>query len=63
MNYYERHIGERDLLLMPPLPPGASPLDWHRHREFMALAFEYCASALERAKEKRHAVFETGAAN
>lgn len=60
---YERHIGERDLLLMPPLPPGASPLDWHRHREFMALAFEYCASALELAKEKRHAVFGTGAAS
>ncbi len=59
---YERHVGAGDLLLMPPIPSGAGPLDWHRHREFIETAYEHCREALQTEKEKRHAIFSIGAA-
>lgn len=54
---YERHIGSDDLLLMPPIPAGASPLDWHRHREFASLAYDHCRHALASLQDRELARF------
>ena len=39
--------GEEDLLFTPPLPRDMAALDWHRHSELVALAYDYARRRIE----------------
>jgi len=45
-NHFERHIEERDWLLMPPTPAGMGALDWRRHSTLVADAYRYTLSEI-----------------
>lgn len=55
---YQRHLGAQDLLLMPVAPKGAGPLDWHRHREFIDIAYEHCRTELAAHRTAGHPILE-----
>jgi hypothetical protein len=59
---FERDLGPADILLIPPIPPGVGPLDWHRHRELRAMARAYSRAELARLAEEGHAQLVRGRA-
>ena len=52
---FERHLKPEDLLLVPPLPAGMGPLDWHRHTEVMDAACAWADAEIARLRPEGHA--------
>lgn len=52
---FERHLTPRDLLLVPPLPPNMSILDWSRHTELMQKAWAWAVEEVPRLRASGHA--------
>lgn len=52
---FERHLTERDLLMVPPLPPDMGILQWGRHTELMRKAYEWALVEIRRQREAGHA--------
>jgi NTE family protein len=46
-----------DLLLSPPLPDHVGVMDWHRHLELSALAYDYTARRIENLRASGHELF------
>jgi NTE family protein len=46
-----------DLLLTPPLPEDVGVMDWHRHAELTALAYDYTAKLVESLRARGHPLF------
>jgi NTE family protein len=57
---FARDMTPADILVVPPIPPGMSPLDWHRHRELRILAREYARVELSRLQKEGHALLARG---
>ncbi len=57
---FARDLGPADILIVPPVPPGMSPLDWHRHRELRAIARDHARAVLARLEQEGHAQFTRG---
>ena len=53
---FERHLTPRDLLLVPPLPPNMSILDWSRHTELMDIAYRWGMREVRRLMTEGHPV-------
>jgi len=53
---HARDIRAHDILLTPPVPADAGPLDWHRHRELRSAAREYARAELTRLAAQGHAL-------
>lgn len=51
---FERHLTPSDLLLVPPLPPGMSILDWSRHTELMRRAHAWGLEEIQRQRAAGH---------
>jgi NTE family protein len=47
---YNRHIGEEDLLLVPPIASEFGFLDWHRHSELVKFGYDWTLSDLQRRR-------------
>ena len=52
---FERHLKPDDLLLVPPMPAGMGPLDWHRHTELMDAACAWADAEIARLGPGGHA--------
>ncbi len=46
-----------DLLISPPLPENIGVMDWHRHAELTACAYDYTAKLIERLRASGHPLF------
>ncbi len=46
-DHFERHLATDDWLLVPPMPPDLSALDWRRHTEIMSIAYSHAQSEIE----------------
>lgn len=55
---FERHMTNRDLLLVPPLPPDMSILDWSRHTELMQKACTWALEEIPRLRASGHAALD-----
>lgn len=53
---YNRHIGDDDLLLVPPIAADIGFLDWHRHQELMASGYDWTLNELERRTPNNRAL-------
>jgi len=51
---FRSHLGPEDVLLQPPLPRGATFLDWHRHTELMSAAREWTRKEVGRLASAGH---------
>ena len=60
---YARDLGHSDILIVPPIPAGISPLDWHRHRELRAIAHQHTISELARLAAEGHPLLDGRASN
>lgn len=59
---FDRHLQASDLLLVPPLPTAMSILDWGRHSEVMARAYEWGLVEIDRVRGEGHPAVEQWAA-
>ncbi|MGI9477056.1 MAG: patatin-like phospholipase family protein [Hyphomicrobiaceae bacterium] len=50
---FDPHLGPDDLLMVPPLPPEIGLLDWHRHGELKAGAYEWTKAEVARLRARR----------
>jgi NTE family protein len=48
-NDFQSQLKPDDQLLVPPIPSGIGPLDWHRHRELIDHAYHWTKDALASA--------------
>jgi NTE family protein len=46
-----------DLLIAPPLPEDVGVMDWHRHAELTARAYDHTAKLLEDLRARGHPLF------
>lgn len=44
---FRHHLKQDDLLLVPPIPVGASFLDWHRHGELLDASYRWADTCLK----------------
>jgi NTE family protein len=51
---FRSHLGPEDVLLQPPLPRGATFLDWHRHTDLMSAAREWARTEVARLAKANH---------
>jgi NTE family protein len=51
---FRGHLGPEDVLFQPPLPRGATFLDWHRHTELMSGAREWARTEVARLASANH---------
>ena len=54
---FKRHLGQDDLLLVPPLPQGMGFLDWHRHEELSRATHDWAKREIDRLRREGHALF------
>ncbi|MGE0699162.1 MAG: patatin-like phospholipase family protein [Hyphomicrobiaceae bacterium] len=59
---FDRHMRPDDVLLVPPLPPAMSILDWGRHTELMASAHRWALAEIDRLRAEGRRAFEHMAA-
>jgi NTE family protein len=59
---FERHLQPSDLLLVPPLPTAMGILEWGRHSEVMAAAYEWGLAEIDRIRAEGHPALEQWAA-
>ncbi len=45
---YQRHIGDDDILLVPPIAADIGFLDWHRHVELVKSGYDWTLTELQR---------------
>jgi NTE family protein len=50
-------LRSEDLLLTPPLPEDVGVMDWHRHAELTARAYDYTAKLIEDLRASGHTLF------
>ncbi len=50
-------LAPEDLLITPPLPEDVGVMDWHRHAELSARAYEHTAKLLEDLRAHGHPLF------
>jgi NTE family protein len=50
-------LNSEDLLIAPPLPENIGVMDWHRHEEVSARAYDYTAKLIEGLRAGGHPLF------
>lgn len=50
---FDSHLGDNDILLVPPIPKGIGLLDWHRHAELKAGAYAWMQNEIEQLRAKK----------
>lgn len=50
-------LGAEDLVVTPPLPGDVSVMDWYRHAELAALAYDHTAKLIEDLRASGHRLF------
>jgi NTE family protein len=50
-------MGSEDLLIAPPLPNDVGVMDWHRHGELSARAYDYTAKLIDGLRASGHPLF------
>ncbi|MGZ8401208.1 MAG: patatin-like phospholipase family protein [Methyloceanibacter sp.] len=50
-------LTSEDLLIAPPLPEDIGVMDWHRHEELSASAYDYAAKLIEGLRASGHPLF------
>jgi NTE family protein len=50
-------LRSEDLLIAPPLPENINVMDWHRHEEISARAYDYTAKLIEGLRAGGHPLF------
>jgi NTE family protein len=50
-------LKSEDLLIAPPLPEDIGVMDWHRHEELSASAYDYAARLIEGLRASGHPLF------
>ena len=51
-------LNAEDLLVAPPLPEDVSVMDWHRHAELTARAYDHTAKLIEELRAAEHPLFQ-----
>ena len=49
---YQRHIGDDDILLVPPIAADIGFLDWHRHVELVKSGYDWTLTELQRRQNE-----------
>lgn len=58
---FKHHLLDGDLMVVPPLPAEIGFLDWHRHTEMKASAYQWCQQAFQQeGGEERDWLLRTG---
>jgi hypothetical protein len=50
-------LRSEDLLVAPPIPKDVGVMDWHRHTELSARAYDYTAKLIEGLRASGHPLF------
>ena len=52
-------LRSEDLLIAPPLPDNINVMDWHRHEELSARAYDHTAKLIEGLRASGHPLFHS----